>query len=304
MKSKFPFKLCMRSIARRMADAGARALAAEGAKGREARLFDIGVNLCAKQFKGMHEELKTHSLEGGLSGWITISNSQREWAPNLDLCRRLTDESFKVYCTIGVHPHNAKDAQGEETFAALEEALRNPCVVAVGECGLDYNRMFSPKEKQIEVFRRQIEIAAASGKPLYLHDRDSHDDFLAILRDARARFPHLKGVVHCFTGTSEMMQSYVDLGFYIGITGWLCDDRRNADLVRAVETLPLDRLLLETDAPYLTPKEYAKRWKVHTNQPDAVAYVSDRLARTLRIDEQELVKVAAKNAKDLFGIDV
>lgn len=293
--------------------------------------FDAGVNLCSSQFNGYLDTMMEHSnsdidvnheyentivTKPKLNGLISISNSQQEWRKNIGHTKKYSTNNFKVYTTIGIHPHNATSVNSNDVFTELHTLVReNPTnVVAVGECGLDYDRItkFNPgsskeeidkiKEKQKEVFKKQIEIANEFNKPLYMHDRDASHDMYPILKEAKERYPNLKGIIHCFTGKVTYMKKYIELGFYIGITGWICDEKRNKDLVEAVKNLPLNKVILETDAPWLIPKDYAKKWNTRRNQPDAIYYVSYHLAYYMNVDEDELIEKATENTKILFNI--
>ena len=154
-------------------------------------MYDCGVNLCSKQYTNYIETLKTHSIESGIKGWIAISNSENEWEKNLEYCRKYSDDNFTIRTTLGIHPHNAKNAR-IDSWKTLDNLVSNNNVVAIGECGLDYNRMFSSKEEQIETFISQIELAAKYNLPLYLHERDAHDDFYNLLALYKTKYPNLK----------------------------------------------------------------------------------------------------------------
>jgi hypothetical protein len=153
--------------------------------------------------------------------------------------------------------------------------LLHPLVVAAGECGLDYFRNFSPHPDQQRVFRAQLELATRARKPVFLHQRDAHEDFLQILRDYRG----LAGVAHCFTGDAAELAAYLDHGLYIGITGWICDERRGQNLQRLVADIPLDRLLVETDAPYLLPRNLEPKPRTRRNEPKYLPHIVDAIAR-------------------------
>ena len=264
-------------------------------------MFDCGVNLSSNQYSNYIQTLKEHSVEAGIKGWIAISNCEIEWEKNLSYCRKYSDNNdFIIKTTIGIHPHDAKHAK-ISSWTKLEFIVsNNNKVVAIGECGLDYNRMFSPKDTQIEVFIAQIEFAHKYNLPLYLHERDAHDDFYNILRTYKKKYSDLKGIVHCFTGNEIQMKKYLELGFYIGITGWLCDTRRNKDLLVAVKSLPLDKLILETDSPFLIPEIYAKQWNTRRNQPDSILDVVDKLAEIIGEKKEDIIKISFTNTKTLF----
>eukprot|EP01138_Halocafeteria_seosinensis_P015565 gb/GECG01015884.1/.p1 GENE.gb/GECG01015884.1/~~gb/GECG01015884.1/.p1 ORF type:complete len:286 (+),score=36.28 gb/GECG01015884.1/:1-858(+) len=274
--------------------------------------IDAGVNLCAKQFKQGQSGLIKRAQDANVRGLITISNGYKDWKPNLGHCRRFsklegTPGEFQVKTTIGIHPHDAKSMFKEgtsldSTMAELEQLLEDDAtrgdIVAVGECGLDYDRMFSPAEQQREVFRRQIVVAARHNKPVYLHERKAHEDFWTIMKEARENYPSLQGIVHCFTGDEETMHKYLSLGLYVGITGWICDSRRNRHLLKAVKTLPMERLVLETDSPFLAPPEIKQR----KNEPFSLPYICAKVAEVKGVDTDTIMQHARTNAKDLFGL--
>ncbi len=200
--------------------------------------------------------------------------------------------------TCGIHPHGADRARSED-FARIREIVSgNDRIVAVGECGLDYDRMFSTRENQIRCFDHQIKIAEECGKPLFLHEREAADDFIARFKKHGEICKH--SVVHCFTGTKETLQRYLDMGFYIGITGWICDERRADALREAVKYIPLNRIMIETDAPYLTPRNI--KGLDRTNVPQNIKYVATELAKNMRVNEEELISTVKENTEAFFRI--
>jgi len=204
-----------------------------------------------------------------------------------------------MYATAGVHPHYASEytAEVEQT---LSDLLQNESVVAVGECGLDYFRNFSPVDAQRKAFRAQLELAVASKMPVFMHQRNAHDDFLEILAPAMKNITH--AVAHCFTGTSKMMQAYLELGLYIGITGWICDERRGAHLQEIVGDIPLDRLMLETDAPYLLPRSLKPRPKSRRNEPAYLQEVLRVVAECSGHSESSIAAATSENANNFFRL--
>ena len=212
------------------------------------------------------------------------------------MCKKFNDVP-KLYCTIGVHPHNSKELTNDkfELIRKTIEANRQ-YVVAVGECGLDYNRMFSPANIQKKWFEEQIKLAIELNMPLYFHERDSFDDFYDIVSKYDLNG---KAVVHCFTGSKNALMAYLKLGYYIGITGWVCDDNRGKSLQSIIPKIPLDRILLETDAPWLTPKHLKPYPKY--NEPKYVTEVIKKVAALMRISPDELINYASENRKRLFG---
>jgi TatD DNase family protein len=171
-------------------------------------------------------------------------------------------------------------------------------VVAIGECGLDFNRNYSPHPDQEKWFVAQIELALELSKPLFLHSRDAHPRFAQILKNSRIE----NAVAHCFTGEAEELRAYVELGLYVGITGWICDERRGRHLVELVREIPRDRLLLETDAPYLTPRDLHPQPKARRNEPAFLPHIARAVARALGRPVEEVAAETTRNARALFGL--
>lgn len=208
-------------------------------------------------------------------------------------------KEHEAFGTAGIHPHNADRAK-QEDFQMIEKIVSaNNKIVAVGECGLDYDRMFSTKENQIRCLEKHIVLAEKLDKPLFLHERNAADDFIKRFK----KHPDIckKSVVHCFTGDKETLERYLSMGFSIGITGWICDERRGKELREAVRIIPMDRILVETDAPYLTPKNVPGLDR--TNVPQNVKYVVKELAKYMKVTEDELTENARKNTERLFKIN-
>lgn len=201
-------------------------------------------------------------------------------------------------CTAGLHPHHAAELD-EQALRELAELAAQPQVVAVGECGLDYFRNFSPRPAQLAAFRRQLELAAALHKPVFLHQRDAHEDFVSILREYGSRI--VGGVAHCFTAGADEARTYLDLGLHIGITGWISDERRGLHLREVVRTIPAQRLLIETDAPYLLPRDLQPKPRSRRNEPMYLPHVLDAIAAARGQSRQELASLTTRNALTLFG---
>jgi len=198
-----------------------------------------------------------------------------------------------------VHPHHAADFD-DESEALLRELSRQTGVVAVGETGLDYFRDFSPRAVQREVFRRQLGIGIDSGLPLFLHMRDAHGDFHAILREVRDRLSDV--VVHCFTGSRDELRDYIDLDCHIGITGWICDERRGTHMKDYLSDIPADRLLVETDAPYLKPRNLRPRVKTHRNEPQWLGWIVGTLAAARGEHPGFVAEQTTANARRFFRL--
>jgi len=204
--------------------------------------------------------------------------------------------------TAGVHPHNAKD-WNEQTFSRLEElaAFSGSNIRAIGECGLDYNRNFSPQDAQRKCFEDQLKLAVKIGKPVFLHERDAFGDFFSILKQYRAFLPG--AVVHCFTGQRWELEAYLSIDCYIGITGWVCDERRGGHLIPLLATIPANRLLLETDAPYLLPRTLPRsvKGKSGRNEPCFLPHIAASVAGILGKTPEQIAEETSDNAERLFG---
>lgn len=204
-----------------------------------------------------------------------------------------------LYSTAGVHPHDAKTCD-DKTLEQLRKIAENPSVVAIGECGLDYNRDFSPRDVQREWFEKQVELAEELNMPLFLHEREAHEDLYKILES----HPEIakKAVVHCFTGTLKEAQNYIDLGCYIGVTGWICDVKRGKSLQEAVSVIPSDKLMIETDAPFLIPKNFDKKPKKNRNEPKYLPHILKTIAYYKDEDCETLKKEVTKTTEKFFNI--
>lgn len=252
--------------------------------------IDIGANLTSKQFTFIPPLLNDAQKNGVQKIIITGTNLK-----NSERAIFLTKKYpwYPLFSTVGIHPHDAKSFT-DNTPNELKKLLSDPKVAAVGECGLDYNRMFSPKDMQIKCFRAHLDLAVELDKPLFLHERDAVDDFYNILLEYKGK---VKGVVHCFSGNKETVQKYLDLGMFIGITGWICDDRRNKDLVEALPVIPLDKMMVETDSPFLSP------FPRQTNVPANVKYIVAKIAKVLNKDETELATQFYNNTTSFFSLN-
>jgi len=252
------------------------------------QLIDIGANLTHDAFDRDRNDVLQRARDAGVAQ-LVITGASRAHSP---LALQLSQQhpGF-LYATAGVHPHHAVEFTSE-CEAEMRVLQANPQVVAVGECGLDYFRDFAPRPAQHRAFERQLQLAADNGKPLFLHQREAHEDFLAIMRSFDGRLG--AAVVHCFTGTREELFAYLDRDYYIGITGWLCDERRGAHLRELVRTIPANRLMIETDAPYLLPRTLKPMPKDRRNEPMFLAHIVEEVAR----DRGEDVTVTAANSTE------
>ena len=255
------------------------------------KYYDIGLNLFSKQFSDPEAVIEAAAAAGVL---CILTGTDRRENQRIDRFVR----THPVYGTAGIHPHNADSARKED-FEQIEHFLvENDRIVAVGECGLDFDRMFSSKENQIRCLEKHIVLAERLDKPLFLHERAASKEFIQRFK----RHPDIcrRSVVHCFTGDQGTLEQYLDMGFSIGITGWICDDKRGKELREAVKIIPPERILIETDAPYLTPKNVEGLGRI--NVPENIVYVARELAKYKKIPEEELIAHAKENTERIFGI--
>jgi TatD DNase family protein len=259
-------------------------------------LIDIGANIAHDSFDEDRTDMMQRAVDAGVSRIIVTGSSD---ASNVQAARLAEQSPGVLYSTAGVHPHHASDYT-DESDALIRSLIRKDQVVAVGECGLDYCRNFSPREAQLAAFKRQLEIAKESGLPVFLHQRDAHDDFVEVLEPA---LPNLsRAVAHCFTGEGESLREYVAMGLYIGITGWICDERRGKHLHDIVSIIPDDKILIETDAPYLLPRTVRPKPKSRRNEPMYLPEVARVVAEARGQTEEHVAKITTANAERFFGL--
>ncbi|MFT6329625.1 MAG: TatD DNase family protein [Bermanella sp.] len=261
--------------------------------------FDIGVNLLDRRFCAA--DVIARAAEQSVDQLCVISSNLEETLAAQAFVQNHNDRvGFQqlVY-TAGVHPHHA-DGFSADIVIQLNQLASDNNMVAIGECGLDFNRNFSTQENQLSAFEAQLVCAAQCNKTIYLHERDAFEQQIRLLKEYLPSIPN--AIVHCFTGSTRQMEAYLELGCYIGITGWVCDDNRGIDLQEAIKYLPLDRLLLETDAPYLFPKNVKPRAK--NNEPCFLPHVANKVADLKGIDVELLSEVSLENTYKAFGLAV
>ncbi|MDO6563477.1 TatD family hydrolase [Amphritea sp. 1_MG-2023] len=257
-------------------------------------LTDIGVNLTDSAFDADREAIITDAAAAGVRRLLITGTTAADSEQALSLCQQYPDQ---LYCTAGVHPHYSKTftAEVRATLAAL---LTHSAVLAVGETGLDFNRNASPPAQQILAFEQQLELASETALPLFLHERDAHRQQIEILKHYRNDING--GVAHCFTGSREELFNYLDLDLYIGITGWICDERRGRELLSLIKQIPADRLLLETDAPYLLPRNLDPKPKSRRNLPAYLPHILKEAALARGEDPHRLAQQTEQNGQRLF----
>lgn len=260
------------------------------------QLVDIGANLTHDSFDHDRDAVLARARAAGVAQMV-ITGASREHSPQaLALARQHPGELF---ATAGVHPHHATEYTAE-CDAEMRALHAHPEVVAVGECGLDYFRDFSPRPAQRRAFELQLQIAVDTGKPLFLHQRDAHDDFMAMMGNFDGRLG--PAVVHCFTGERRELFDYLDRDWYIGITGWLCDERRGLHLRELVKHIPADRLMIETDAPYLLPRTVRPQPSHRRNEPMYLAHIVEALARDRGETVEETAARTTATARGFFRL--
>lgn len=256
-------------------------------------LIDIGVNLSHRRFEADREQVLQRAWQAGLEALIITGTNLAHSQTALELTALDPD---RLFATAGIHPHHASEFS-PEVLIQLEILAQSPQVKAIGECGLDYNRDFSPRTSQRECFAQHVQLACRLGLPLFLHERDAYADLVAILDG----FPALPPVViHCFTGNLDQAQAYLERGFYLGITGWLCDDRRGQDLQAAVKGIPVERLMIETDAPFLTPRDLKPAPKGGRNEPMLLPHILNKLATLKGVSSQTLTPLLLNTTRQFF----
>ncbi len=258
-------------------------------------MIDIGANLTHESFDKDRDEVISAAKKVGVETFIITGSDVKCSQKAKDLAHQYE----ACYATAGIHPHHASEFNGEAE-AEIQTLLNDNKVVAVGETGLDYFRDFSPREAQIFSFEQHIQLAVDNEMPMFLHQRESHVDFQPILKEHRGRLNHV--VVHCFTDNEKALFDYLDLDCFIGITGWICDERRGRHLLDLVKNIPLNRLLIETDSPYLIPRNLKPKPKTRRNEPKYLPHIADFIAQQINLSVDELVAITTENSKGFFNL--
>jgi len=258
--------------------------------------IDIGINLTHRQFQPDREKVLQKAIDAGVSPLIITGTSVRA---SEQAAAYAAKHPGVLYSTAGVHPHDAKSCNNA-AIGQLRNLCKKPQVVAVGECGLDYDRDFSPRDVQRKWFSAQIELAEELNMPLFLHERAAFADFRNILGHYPKRCE--KAVVHCFTGSKRELEAYLELGCFIGITGWVCDERRGEQLRAIVKYIPKDKLMIETDAPYLIPRNLQPRPQSNRNEPAYLPHIAAEIAKCRGETAEDLAAYTTENAKQFFPL--
>jgi TatD DNase family protein len=259
-------------------------------------LIDIGLNLTHDSFDPDRDAVVERAIAAGVSQFVLTGSSV---AGSERAIRLAATRPRRFFATAGVHPHHAKEFD-RETLPALSALTASPHCVAIGECGLDFFRNFSTPEQQEHAYREQLMLAARTKLPVFLHQRDAHAHFVGILKEHLNEIP--RAVAHCFTGSADELATYLELGLYIGITGWICDERRGHHLQEIVGEIPRDRIMVETDAPYLLPRDLDPKPKSRRNEPVYLPHVLLTVARAMNCDPEELGAATTANARRFFAV--
>lgn len=262
--------------------------------------IDIGINLTNRQFHNDADDIIQNALDADVVQMILTGTSVKN---SEESARIAAAYPGVLYSTAGIHPHDAKSFDGQ-SIAKLKALLQKKHVVSVGECGLDFDRDFSPRDKQEQCYKAQLELAISVQKPLFLHERAAFNRFVAITNEYLPQLP--KAVVHCFTGSLQEAKTYLYQGFYLGFTGAISDTNRFAHLKEVVQYVPLDRLLIETDAPFMLPKNVPKtmltKYHERRNEPAFLPYVAGTIAQFKGVGLEVIAKHSTENAKAFFGL--
>lgn len=265
-------------------------------------MIDIGVNLTNSQFKDDLEQVLVESFAAGMEVMVLTGTDLQSSLKCQQICQKYSGQyADKLFCTAGIHPHDASSWNGD-TARQIRDLLDFPEVVAVGETGLDFNRNYSSRKEQVEAFEAQLELASESGLPLFLHERDAFETQFDILKNNRDQYD--RAVLHCFTGSKDALFRYLDLDLYIGITGWVCDERRGLNLAEIVSEIPLNRLMVETDAPFLLPRNIEPKPSSRRNEPRYLCWVIRKIAECYAISEEQIREQTSANAREFFRLAV
>lgn len=257
---------------------------------------DIGANLAHDSFDADRDQVLQRAAAAGVSRIVVTGSCVSSSRMALTLAQQ---HPGQLWATAGLHPHHASDFS-EEALQAFRDCAQQPEVVAIGETGLDFFRDFSPREAQEHAFVRHLELAAEMRMPLFLHQRDAHERFLPILREHRASID--KVVVHCFTGSSDELDDYLDLDCHIGLTGWICDERRGHHMHDYIGRIPDNRLMIESDAPYLMPRNLDPKPKTRRNEPCWLPAVAATLAAIRHASDSQVARVTTETARNFFSL--
>ncbi|MBI1397790.1 MAG: hydrolase TatD [Betaproteobacteria bacterium] len=259
-------------------------------------LIDIGANLAHESFHHDLEDVLARARDNRVATMIVTGTSLAASRAAVELAE---GKAPQLYATVGVHPHDSSTFD-DTTVEEMRALSRHPCVKALGECGLDYNRNYSPGPNQLAAFEAQLKLATEVRLPLFLHDREADHDMRPLI--ARYRDGIVDAVIHCFTGSREALHAYLDLDLHIGVTGWICDERRGLELQRLVRDVPANRLMLETDSPYLMPRTIRPMPKHRRNEPAHLPHVARMVAECTGRSVDTVMQETTETARRFFRL--
>jgi TatD DNase family protein len=263
---------------------------------KAAGLIDIGANLSHESFRDDFDQVIERAQAAHIEKLVLTGTDLTSNQRAIELCQHYPEILFS---TVGLHPHEA-DSFSDDLLSEFREQARHECVKSLGETGLDFNRNYSKQENQERAFAEQLALAVELQMPVFLHQRDAHERFLPILKDYRDQLEKI--VVHCFTGNKEELFDYLDMDLYIGITGWICDERRGYSLHPLIKEIPDKRLMLESDAPYLMPRNMKPKPKTRRNEPANLTFVLEMVAKCLQKSPESVANQTSSNARDFFAL--
>lgn len=258
-------------------------------------LIDIGINLTHDSYDHDRAAVLSRAIDGGVRQFIVTGASAESSQAALELVA-LSPRILRS--TAGCHPHHAVDYD-DQAHATVAKLLQSPWVVAVGETGLDYHRNYSSPSEQRRAFEKQLDLAIETGKPLFLHQRDAHADFIAMLTERASALP--RAVLHCFTGNAKELDESLAIGLWIGITGWICDERRGHHLRELVSRIPVGKLMIETDGPYLLPRDLDPKPESRRNEPMYLPHIASVIAQARGETRDELAAHTTRTAREFFN---
>lgn len=264
------------------------------------KYIDIGINITNKQFQNDPQEVIENALQAGVFKMLLTGTSVTKSEQALEIAKKYPNVLFS---TAGIHPHEAK-SRDTKSIESLRKLLLHKEVVAVGECGLDFDRDFSPRKQQERCYEAQLDLACSIRKPLFLHERAAFNRFLSITQHFLPQLP--KVVVHCFTGSLEEAKTYLDQGFYLGFTGAITDKKRFSHLKQVIKYVPLNRIMIETDAPFMLPKNISKNvantFHNRRNEPAYLSYVAETIASFKNIKTEEVALQTITTTQTFFDL--
>ena len=258
-------------------------------------LFDIACNFSSNRYDNDLDEVIKNAKNNNVTKFLVVSASINDVDKVYSIYQKYRSDCF---FTVGTHPHHANEINSD-SIKKMRILVQDLKPSSIGETGLDFFRNLSTLEEQIFAFEEQIKLSIEFNKPLFLHQRDAHNEFIKIIMKYKNDIN--KAVVHCFTGTQKQLDTYLNLGFCIGLTGWICDERRNVELRKSIKNIPLDRLMIETDSPYLIPRNLIIKPKNNRNEPSYLPHIAKEIADIINIDLSKLIDITYKNSISFFS---